>query len=65
MPNASTAVLARQPVAGTGPETPRDELTPREIEVLKLIAAGLSNAEIAEALVVSAATVKTHVNRIF
>jgi DNA-binding NarL/FixJ family response regulator len=60
-----TAVLASQPVAGTGQGTPPDELTPREVEVLKLIAAGLSNTEIADALVVSAATVKTHVNRIF
>jgi DNA-binding NarL/FixJ family response regulator len=42
-----------------------DELTPREVEVLKLIAAGLSNGEIAEKLVLSNATVKTHINRIF
>ena len=42
-----------------------DELTPREVEVLKLIAAGLSNREIADTLVLSNATVKTHVNRVF
>ena len=42
-----------------------DELTQREAEVLKLIAAGLSNREIAERLVLSGATVKTHINRIF
>jgi DNA-binding NarL/FixJ family response regulator len=42
-----------------------DELTNRELEILKLIAAGFSNTEIAAALVVSAATVKTHINHIF
>jgi DNA-binding NarL/FixJ family response regulator len=42
-----------------------DDLTPREAEVLKLIAAGQSNREIARTLYVSEATVKTHVNRIF
>ena len=42
-----------------------DGLTPREAEVLALIAEGMTNAEIADRLVVSAATVKTHVNHIF
>jgi DNA-binding NarL/FixJ family response regulator len=59
------AVLDSPPVPDARPQTLADDLTPREVEVLKLIAAGLSNADIAEALVVSAATVKTHVNRIF
>jgi DNA-binding NarL/FixJ family response regulator len=47
------------------PEEEEGDLTPRESEVLRLIAAGRSNREIARALFVSEATVKTHVNRIF
>ena len=42
-----------------------EPLTDREIDVLRLIAAGRSNTEIAQALIVAVSTIKTHVNRIF
>jgi DNA-binding NarL/FixJ family response regulator len=60
------SAAVRAPAATTEPgAVGDDELTPRETEVLRLIAAGRSNREIARVLFVSEATVKTHVNRIF
>ncbi|MFJ8476612.1 response regulator [Kitasatospora sp. NPDC094011] len=59
-----TAGAGPERSAGRGGELP-DGLTVREAEVLALIAEGLSNAEIAQRLFVSQATVKTHINNLF
>jgi len=66
------AVLARMmdhfaasPPGGAQEPAAFAELSAREREVLAMIGAGLSNAEIAEALVISMATVKTHVRHVF
>ena len=64
-PSVQHHVVAALAAPVPGPAALPDDLTPREAEVLTLIAEGLTNTEIAARLVVSAATVKTHVNHIF
>ncbi len=60
---AATSQVAASPA--TEVASLPDDLTPREVEVLTLIARGLSNREIAAELFVSGATVKTHINHVF
>jgi DNA-binding NarL/FixJ family response regulator len=55
--------FARRPPPSARPDTVA-ELTTRELEVLRLLARGLSNAEIAQELIIGDATVKTHVARL-
>jgi DNA-binding NarL/FixJ family response regulator len=58
------AEFARRPVAVAGDDGPLAELTPRELDVLRLMARGMNNAEIAGELIVGEATVKTHVGNV-
>jgi DNA-binding NarL/FixJ family response regulator len=56
--------FVRRPAPGTTRPAALDKLTDRETEVLKLLARGLSNSEIANTLFLSEATIRTHVSRI-
>jgi DNA-binding NarL/FixJ family response regulator len=61
----SAAAGATASSASTGADITPDGLTAREIEVLRRIAAGYSNTQIAKELFISEATVKTHINHLF
>jgi DNA-binding NarL/FixJ family response regulator len=64
-PSITRRLIARFVERTLAPIPPEaDELTPRELEVLHLIARGRSNAELADDLVISETTAKTHVARI-
>src|SRR5690606_7400488 len=65
-PEVTRQLIGRYAARIRPAESAPDEgpLTPRELEVLRLIAEGLSNSEIATALVISQETVKTYVSRI-
>jgi DNA-binding NarL/FixJ family response regulator len=54
----------QRPLPTAGPRPELADLTGRELEVLRLVAEGRSNAEIAQCLVLSEATIKSHVNHI-
>jgi ATP/maltotriose-dependent transcriptional regulator MalT len=64
-PGVPTGDSAAQPAACASPEPLVEPLSERELEVLRLLATGRSNKEIASVLVVSVGTIKTHTNNIY
>jgi DNA-binding NarL/FixJ family response regulator len=64
-PDVATQLLRRLAIEAQGPAAvPKGQLTPREHEVLRLVARGQTNQEIADALTLSVSTVKTHLEHI-
>ena len=64
-PSITRRLIEEFAAARSSPAPPGiDELTPRELEVFRLVARGMSNAEIAAELVIGETTVKTHVTRL-
>jgi DNA-binding NarL/FixJ family response regulator len=61
---ARLVALLREPAAPAPAEKPLEDLTPRELDVVRLVAEGLSNRQIARRLFVGEATVKTHLNHV-
>jgi DNA-binding NarL/FixJ family response regulator len=61
---AEAATVPPAPKASKGPSYP-DELTAREVEVLRLVAKGLTNEQVAKELVISPRTVDTHLTSIY
>jgi NarL family two-component system response regulator LiaR len=63
-PDVTKKLMGQFASPAVGPTVAPDELTARELEVLRLVAQGMSNRQVAQALTISAKTVKTHVSHI-